>query len=67
MLENEFAQNICGNIYIVTCRPIARERVGKHVSVEIDSWKPTRRRVINRRFLGYGNEDVFFVGPSRCY
>jgi hypothetical protein len=27
---------------IVTCKPIARERVGKHVSVEMDSWKPTR-------------------------
>jgi hypothetical protein len=26
-------------IYIVACRPIARERVGKHVSMEMDSWK----------------------------
>jgi hypothetical protein len=26
----------------VTCRPIARKRAGKHVSVEMDSWKPTR-------------------------
>jgi hypothetical protein len=25
----------------VTCRAIARKRVDKHVSVEIDSWKPT--------------------------
>jgi hypothetical protein len=27
---------------IMTCRPIARERVGKHVPMEMDSWKPTR-------------------------
>jgi hypothetical protein len=29
-------------INIVTSRPIARERVDKHVSMEMDSWKPTR-------------------------
>jgi hypothetical protein len=41
-------------IYIVTCRPNARVRVEKHVSIEIDAWKPVRRFVINKRFLGYG-------------
>jgi hypothetical protein len=34
-------------------RLIARERVGKHVSVETNSWKPAPRCVISRRFLGY--------------
>jgi hypothetical protein len=28
--------------HIATCRPIARERVDKHVSMEVDSWKATR-------------------------
>jgi hypothetical protein len=50
----------------VTRRPIAREGVSEHVSVEIDSWKPSRRYAINRRFLGYGNEK-FSVGPFRRY
>jgi hypothetical protein len=27
---------------IVTCGPIARERVDKHVSIQEDSWRPTR-------------------------
>jgi hypothetical protein len=27
---------------IVTCGPIARKQVNKHVSVKIDSWKLTR-------------------------
>jgi hypothetical protein len=27
---------------IVTCRAIARDRVGKYVSMEMHSWKPTR-------------------------
>jgi hypothetical protein len=44
---------------IAMYRPIAREPVGKHVSVEIDSWKPTRRCVINRHFLGYEIERRF--------
>jgi hypothetical protein len=34
---------------IVTCRPIARQRIGEHVSVEMDSWKSTRKG-----FRGYG-------------
>jgi hypothetical protein len=34
----------------VTCRPVARERIDKHVSVEIDSWKLTRHRT---NFHGY--------------
>jgi hypothetical protein len=29
-------------VNIMTCRPIARERVGKHVSMEMDFWEPTR-------------------------
>jgi hypothetical protein len=56
--------------------PIARERVGKRVSVERDSWKRTRYvtrfsgygvRVINQHFRGYGNERCFSVGPTRRY
>jgi hypothetical protein len=31
-------------IHIVKYRPIAREQVDKHVSMEVDSWKPTRYR-----------------------
>jgi hypothetical protein len=27
---------------IVTCGPIARERVDKHISMEVDSWRPIR-------------------------
>jgi hypothetical protein len=38
---------------IVTCRPTARERVDKHVSVKMDSWKPTHYETC---FLGYENE-----------
>jgi hypothetical protein len=37
-------------IYNVTCRPIAKERADKHVSVEINSWKPTH---YGTRFPGY--------------
>jgi hypothetical protein len=37
-------------LYIVICTPIARERVDKHVSMETDSWKPTR---YGTRFRGY--------------
>jgi hypothetical protein len=36
---------------IMTCRPIAGERVDKHASIEMDPWKPTR---YGRRFRGYG-------------
>jgi hypothetical protein len=32
---------------IVTCRPIARKRVDKCVSMEMDSWKPDRRCVMD--------------------
>jgi hypothetical protein len=43
---------------IVTCRSIARERAGKHVSWDtkmrgVDSWKPARFCGINRRVHGY--------------
>jgi hypothetical protein len=52
--------------YIVTCRPIARERVGKHVSMELDPWKPSRRCVINRCFFVHGNKRRFLsVQPDR--
>jgi hypothetical protein len=27
---------------IATCRPVARGRIAKHVSMEVDSWKLTR-------------------------
>jgi hypothetical protein len=40
-------------VHIITGRLIARERVGKHVSVEIYSWKPGPRCVISRLLLGY--------------
>jgi hypothetical protein len=30
------------SVAFVTCGPIARERVDKRVSVEVDSWRPTR-------------------------
>jgi hypothetical protein len=36
--------------YIATCRTFARKRVDKHVSVEIDSWKPAR---YGTHFHGY--------------
>jgi hypothetical protein len=36
--------------HIVTCRPVAKKRVDKHVCVEIDSWKPTR---YGTHFRGY--------------
>jgi hypothetical protein len=58
---------------IVTCRPTARERVGTHVAVEMDSWKPThygamfpwiRVQVINIHFCGYGNERCFLSVSS---
>jgi hypothetical protein len=55
-------------------QPIAMERVDKHFSVEMDSWKPTRYgttfpwiRMINKRSLRYEIEDVFSVGPSLRY
>jgi hypothetical protein len=35
---------------ILTCRPIAMERVDKHASMEMDSWKPTR---YGTRFRAY--------------
>jgi hypothetical protein len=61
-------------MYFMTCRPVAREQAGEHVSVEMDSWKATRygatfpwKRVINKHFLGYETKDVFSVGVSRCY
>jgi hypothetical protein len=47
------------SVNIVTYRPIARERVGKYVSMEMVSWKPARCCVINRRLFGYGNERCF--------
>jgi hypothetical protein len=31
----------------------------KHVSTEIDSWKPTSRRGINSRFRGYEDQHIF--------
>jgi hypothetical protein len=43
----------CCLLNIVTCRPLARERVDKHVSTETDSWKPTCLCGINKYFLGY--------------
>jgi hypothetical protein len=46
-------------VNIVICRPVAREQVGKHVSMEMDSSKPARRCVINRRLFGYGNKRCF--------
>jgi hypothetical protein len=42
--------------WLYICRPIAGERVDKHISLETDSWKPTR---YGTRFLGYGNEICF--------
>jgi hypothetical protein len=57
----------CGRIYsIVTYRPIARERVDKHVSMEMDSWKPTR---YGKRFRGYRVLVINrrSLGPSRRY
>jgi hypothetical protein len=60
--------------YIVTCRPITREQVDNHVSLEMDSWKPTINRttfswirVINKYFFGFQIEDIFSVGPSLRY
>jgi hypothetical protein len=44
--------------HIVMCRPIARKRGGKHVSVEIDSWKPSG---YGTRILGYENESCRFL------
>jgi hypothetical protein len=41
-------------VCIVTSRLIAMERVDKHVSTEIDSWKQKRRYGIDRRFRGNG-------------
>jgi hypothetical protein len=43
----------CHDIHTVTCRPIAGECADKHVSMEMDSWKPKRRCGINRHFRGY--------------
>jgi hypothetical protein len=43
---------------ILTCRPIARKRVDKHVSVEMDSWKPTG---YGKHFLGYENEGYVYI------
>jgi hypothetical protein len=41
--------------YIATCRPVARKRVDKHVSMETNSVWSTFPwiRVINKHFLGY--------------
>jgi hypothetical protein len=39
--------------------PIDKQRLGKHVSMEIDSWKPIHCWVINRRFLGYEKKRYF--------
>jgi hypothetical protein len=35
---------------VVTCRPIPRERVDKHIFMEVDSWKPAR---CGTHFHGY--------------
>jgi hypothetical protein len=42
------------------------QRLGKRVSVEMDSWKPTRYRVrmINKHFHGYGNEKYSTLLPN---
>jgi hypothetical protein len=37
----------------VTCRTIARERVHKHGSMKVDSWKLAHRCVISRYVHGY--------------
>jgi hypothetical protein len=42
--QNSGVKHICLNI--VTSRPIASERVGKHVSMEMDSCKATRSRAM---------------------
>jgi hypothetical protein len=41
----------------VTCRPIARERVGKHISM--DSWKPTRYGATCPWIRGKGDQQAF--------
>jgi hypothetical protein len=63
-----------GSNNIVTCRPIARERADKHVSVEMDSSKSTRYgtafqwiRVTNKHFLGYETEDVLCRSVPTLY
>jgi hypothetical protein len=48
----------------VTCIPIARERVDKHVSKEMDSWKPT---CYGTRFRGYvWSTNIFLDTDTQC-
>jgi hypothetical protein len=44
---------MASDIHSVTCRRVAREQVGKHVSMEMDSWKPARHYLVHRRVHGY--------------
>jgi hypothetical protein len=48
----------------VTCRPIARKRLDKHVSIEMDSWKPTR---YGTRFHGYERSTNIFLDTDALY
>jgi hypothetical protein len=51
-------------ISIVTCRPVSRKRVGKHVSAEMRFLNTNHRWVLNRRFLGYQNENCRLLENS---
>jgi hypothetical protein len=50
--------------YTVTCRPITRKQVDKHVSVEIDSWKLTR---YGTHFHGYEWSRNISLHTDRLY
>jgi hypothetical protein len=50
--------------FIVTCRPTVRERVSKHVSMEMDSCEPTRYG--KHVSMGMGDQQAFLWIWIRC-
>jgi hypothetical protein len=61
-----YIKNIPQQLNNVTCRPITRERVSKHVSVEMDSWKPTRYGATCPWIRGTGDQQAFpWIGKPR--
>jgi hypothetical protein len=76
-----FLESDCFNLIgkcndIVTCRTIAMEQVGKHVSVEMDSWKPTCYGTTFPSIKGTGDQQtfrrvrkwkMFSIGPTLRY
>jgi hypothetical protein len=67
-LYNEDLHNLnlrSNMVRIVTCRPISRKRVVKHVSAEIRFLETNHCWVLNKGFLGYKNERCRFLETNK--